>query len=165
MFPSAKPPQNMRLRASSGRIGLASKSLHYIASHPTSYFYPAHSLFFHSAPGRIRTCDRRIRSPLLCPLSYGRIRLIYAEFSTPRSSRKPLWQQCGSNSTRNGCSQRIVHCVGQAAVHTLDDVGVGVEGDVYAGVAQEFLDVLWVLACHEEYCSAGVPKIMDPYGW
>src|SRR5215216_7323099 len=63
MFPSAKPPQNMRLRASSGRIGLASKSLHYIASHPTSYFYPAHSLFFHSAPGRIRTCDRRIRSP------------------------------------------------------------------------------------------------------
>ncbi len=23
------------------------------------------------APGRIRTCDRRIRSPLLCPLSYG----------------------------------------------------------------------------------------------
>ena len=32
-----------------------------------------------SAPGRIRTCDRRIRSPLLCPLSYGRIRLMYAE--------------------------------------------------------------------------------------
>jgi hypothetical protein len=31
---------------------------------------------FSSAPGRIRTCDRRIRSPLLCPLSYGRIRLI-----------------------------------------------------------------------------------------
>jgi hypothetical protein len=23
------------------------------------------------APGRIRTCDRRIRSPVLCPLSYG----------------------------------------------------------------------------------------------
>src|ERR671921_909423 len=118
---------------------------------------------FISAPGRIRTCDRRIRSPLLCPLSYGRIRLIYAEFSPPGSSRKPLWQQCGSNSARNARSQRIVHCVGQAAVHTLDDVRVGIEGDVYAGVAQESLDVLWVLACHEEYCSAGVPKIMDPY--
>src|ERR671930_2091106 len=26
------------------------------------------------APGRIRTCDPRIRSPPLCPLSYGRIR-------------------------------------------------------------------------------------------
>ncbi len=26
---------------------------------------------FSGAPGRIRTCDRRIRSPLLCPLSYG----------------------------------------------------------------------------------------------
>ena len=24
------------------------------------------------APGRIRTCDPRIRSPPLCPLSYGR---------------------------------------------------------------------------------------------
>ena len=22
-----------------------------------------------------------------------------------------------------------------------------------------------MLACHEEYCSAGVPKIMEPYGW
>jgi hypothetical protein len=31
---------------------------------------------FSGAPGRIRTCDRRIRSPLLCPLSYGRIRLM-----------------------------------------------------------------------------------------
>jgi len=31
---------------------------------------------FTSAPGRIRTCDRRIRSPLLCPLSYGRIGLM-----------------------------------------------------------------------------------------
>jgi hypothetical protein len=48
---------------------------------------------FRSAPGRIRTCGRRIRSPLLCPLSYGRIRLIYAEFSPPGSSRKPRWQQ------------------------------------------------------------------------
>ena len=26
----------------------------------------------HDAPGRIRTCDRRLRRPLLCPLSYGR---------------------------------------------------------------------------------------------
>jgi hypothetical protein len=22
-----------------------------------------------------------------------------------------------------------------------------------------------VLACHEEYCSAGVAEIMEPYGW
>ena len=27
-----------------------------------------------SAPGRIRTCDQWIRSPLLYPLSYGRLR-------------------------------------------------------------------------------------------
>jgi hypothetical protein len=30
-----------------------------------------------SAPGRIRTCDRRIRSPLLYPLSYERARSGY----------------------------------------------------------------------------------------
>jgi hypothetical protein len=27
---------------------------------------------FENAPGRIRTCEPRIRSPLLCPLSYRR---------------------------------------------------------------------------------------------
>jgi|SRR5215211_1688123 len=43
--------------------------------------------------------------------------------------------------------------------------GVGVEGDVYARVAQEFLDVLGVLACHKEYCSAGVAEIMEPDRW
>jgi len=26
---------------------------------------------FLTAPGRTRTCDRRIRNPMLCPLSYG----------------------------------------------------------------------------------------------
>src|SRR5215208_7558272 len=161
MFPSAKPPQNMRLRASSGRIGLASKSLHYIASHPTSYFYPAHSLFFHSAPGRIRTCDRRIRSPLLCPLSYGRIRLIYAGFSPSGSSQKPRRQQYVSSSP----SESLVHRVGQPAVHALDDVGVCIQGDGDAGVSEEFLDELGMLACHEEYCSAGVAQIVEPDGW
>jgi hypothetical protein len=35
-------------------------------------------------------------------------------------------------------------------------VAIGVERDVYAGMAQELLDELGVLACHEEYCSAGV---------
>jgi hypothetical protein len=29
-------------------------------------------------------------------------------------------------------------------------------------VAEEFLDVLWVLACHEEYCSAGVAEVVEP---
>src|SRR5215218_9809484 len=43
---------------------------------------------FSGAPGRIRTCDRRIRSPLLCPLSYGRIQLIYAGSLPPGSSPK-----------------------------------------------------------------------------
>jgi hypothetical protein len=45
---------------------------------------------FRCAPGRIRTCDRRIRSPLLCPLSYGRIKLIYAGNLPPGSSLKTL---------------------------------------------------------------------------
>ena len=104
----------------------------------------------------------RIRSPLLCPLSYGRIRLMYSEFSPPGSSRKPQLRQCGSTSVLNARSQRVVHGLGQAAVHTLDDVGVGVEGDENAGVAEEFLNIVWVLVCHEEYCSAGVAEFVDP---
>jgi hypothetical protein len=43
-------------------------------------------------------------------------------------------------------------------------VRVGVEGDVYAGVAQKLLDVLWMLARHEEYCSASVTQIVEPDG-
>lgn len=39
-----------------------------------------------SAPGRIRTCDRRIRSPLLCPLSYGRLRRAGEGNRTPIAS-------------------------------------------------------------------------------
>src|SRR5215207_11549822 len=113
------------------------------------------------APGRIRTCDRRIRSPLLCPLSYGRIRLIYAGFLPSGSSLIPRRQQYVSSSP----TESLVHDVGQAAVHTLDDVGVGVQGDGDARVAQELLDELGVLACHEEYCSAGVTQIVEPDGW
>src|SRR5215210_1697138 len=69
---------------------------------------------------------------------------------------------CGSNSARNECSLRFVHGVGQAAVHILDDVGVNVENYGDVGVAQEFLYVPGMLACHEEYCSAGVAEIMEP---
>src|SRR5829696_2047871 len=117
--------------------------------------------YFRSAPGRIRTCDRRIRSPLLCPLSYGRIRLIYAEFPPPGSSRKPRRQQYVSSSP----SESLVHHLGQPAVHPLDNVAIGVERDGNACVAEEFLDELGVLACHEEYCSAGVAQIVEPDGW
>jgi hypothetical protein len=59
-------------------------------------------------------------------------------------------------------SQRLVHRLGQPAVHTLDHVAVGVEGDAYAGVAQELLDVLGMFAHHEEYRSVGVPEIVQP---
>jgi hypothetical protein len=46
--------------------------------------------------------------------------------------------------------------VGQATVHTHDDVGAGVQVDGDAGV-----NVFRVLTCHEEYCSAGVAEIME----
>ena len=39
-----------------------------------------------STPGRIRTCNQRIRNPLLYPLSYGR------QYST--STHKPFWYNC-----------------------------------------------------------------------
>jgi len=41
----------------------------------------------------------------------------------------------------------------------------GVEGDGDAGVAEAFLDVLWVLAFHGVYCSAAVAEIVEPNGW
>ena len=67
-----------------------------------------------------------------------------------------LWTRAenrdGSHSVRSARSQRVVH--------SLNDVGVGVEGDVYAGVAELLLNVPGVLVCHEEYCSAGVAEIM-----
>src|SRR5688572_6201749 len=86
---------------------------------------------------------------------------MYAEFSPPGSSQIPRRQQYVSSSP----SESLVHGVGQAAVHTLDDVGVGVQCDGYARVAEELLDELGVLACHEEYCSAGVAQIVEPDGW
>jgi hypothetical protein len=77
-----------------------------------------------------------------------------------------LWGEAknphGSNSARNARSQRVVHGVGQTAVQALDDVGVGAEGDGDASVAEEFLNVFRVLACHEEYCSAGVTEVVKP---
>jgi hypothetical protein len=83
---------------------------------------------------------------------------MYAELSAAGCCQKPRWQQCGSIRASKG----LVHRVAKSAVHPLDDVGIGVEGDVYAGVTKKFLHVLRMLACHEEYCSAGVPKIMEP---
>jgi hypothetical protein len=68
---------------------------------------------------------------------------------------------CSSNRIRNVRSLRIVHGLGWAAVHTIDDVGVGIEGDLYAGVSEQLLDELGVLACHEEYCSAGVADVVE----
>ena len=41
---------------------------------------------------------------------------------------------------------------------------VGVERHVYAGAVQTLLDELGMLACHEEYCSAGVPEIVERDG-
>jgi hypothetical protein len=43
---------------------------------------------------------------------------------------------------------------------TLDDVEVGVKGDGDAGVGEEFLGVLGMLACHEEYCGVGVAGLV-----
>src|SRR3712207_5892875 len=66
----------------------------------------------------------------------------------------------GSSSVRDARSLRIVHSVGRTDVHTLYVVGARVQGDGDASVSHEVLDVLWVLACHEEYCSAGVAEVL-----
>jgi hypothetical protein len=56
------------------------------------------------------------------------------------------------------CLQRVVHSLCETSVHPFDHVGVGVEGDAYARVAQKLLDVLRVLARHEEDCGASVRR-------
>jgi hypothetical protein len=53
---------------------------------------------------------------------------------------------CGSNGSRNECSQRVVYSVGQPTVNTLDNVAIGVERDGYACVSEELLDELGVPA-------------------
>ena len=82
---------------------------------------------------------------------------MYAVNPPPGSSLIPRCQQCVSSSP----SESLVHRVGQPTVHALDNVAIGVERDGYACVAEELLDELGVLACHEEYCSAGVAQILS----
>ena len=53
-------------------------------------------------------------------------------------------------------SKSLVHSLGQPAVHPLDHVALGVEGDAYAGMSQKLLHVLLMLAGHEQYRCAGV---------
>ena len=54
----------------------------------------------------------------------------------------------------------VVHSLRNIAALFLDDVRGVVERAVYARVTREFLDVLWVLAYHEEYCSACVSGVV-----
>jgi len=56
----------------------------------------------------------------------------------------------------------LIHSVPAPAVHALYDVGVGVQRDAHAGVAQKLLDVLGVLACHEENRSTAMTEVVEP---
>src|SRR5947207_1197955 len=67
---------------------------------PTVGFGAAPCAMEQGAPGRIRTCDLRIRSPLLYPLSYERS---YADDRLPLRSRVRLPQiYCGARVSRSG---------------------------------------------------------------
>src|SRR5215211_624585 len=98
-------------------------------------FLPAKPLFSSARPAGFEPATRGLEVRCSVLLSYGRIRLIYGKISPSASSRKPRWQQCGSNSIPNVGSKSVVHSVGQTAVHPLDHVRVGVERDAYAGVS------------------------------
>ena len=56
------------------------------------------------APGRIRTSDPRIRSPLLCPLSYGRVRQGYRRTRTDSFA-------VSASGTRRIASKAALPCV------------------------------------------------------
>ena len=61
-------------------------------------------------PGRIRTCDPRVRSSPLCPLSYGDVRAVYATRSRPlhRPNRRTGPLATGPPSGRPTHRQRYV---------------------------------------------------------
>src|SRR5258708_17021826 len=59
-----------------------------------------------NTPGRTRTCNRRIRNPLLCPLSYGGILVVMTErVSGTRNAlsivrRETWWDKVAGNPRR-----------------------------------------------------------------
>ena len=61
-----------RFGNNSGNNSLLSKATEQIKDN----FTPCNESNFSSTPGRTRTCNQRIRNPLLYPLSYGRINLL-----------------------------------------------------------------------------------------
>ena len=58
------------------------------------------------APGRIRTCDLRIRSPLLCPLSYEGTPSSYRRRLSRGCSRGMLWRLLRILHA-DGCASRL----------------------------------------------------------
>ena len=79
------------------------------------------------APGRIRTCDLRIRSPLLCPLSYGGVAgaLRYESAPIVVPWRLPLARfPVNLPVLAQLAAQKRVHRVGRVPFHGLDHAGV-----------------------------------------
>jgi hypothetical protein len=87
------------------------------------------------------------------------LRAFLGQMDRARASPRRFFRGVG------GGSQRVVHRVREPAAHALDYVGVGVQRDAYAGMAQQLLDVLGVLACHKQNRGAGVPEVVQPDGW
>ena len=115
---------------------------------------------FRSAPGRTRTCNLRIRSPLLCPIELRAHRLMYAYFSASGASHDVQWQQCGS--TRDQSASSKASASPPSTPSTTRAVGARRDRDV--DVSERLLREPGMLACHEKYCSASVPEVVQPDG-
>ena len=72
-------------------------------------------------------------------------------------------------AVRGGVAALFLFVELQGAVHGFDgvvleaesDVGVGVSGDAYVGVAEEFFDGDQFDALFEQECGAGVPEVVE----
>ena len=64
-------------------------------------------------------------------------------------------------ATPTRLSEGFVHRAAYPSVHALEDMGVGVEGQGYRGVSQEFLHKLCVDAPAAKYRGSCIPEVVE----
>ena len=66
-----------------------------------------------------------------------------------------------TNGYTNAPLQGFIHHVCRLVAHARQHVGIGIQGDGYGGVSEEFLDDLGVHALAEKERGAGVAEVVE----
>lgn len=64
-------------------------------------------------------------------------------------------------ATPTRLSEDLVHRAAYPSVHALEDTGVGVKGQGYRGVSQEFLDIHGMDVAAKQQRGAGMAKVVE----